>query len=473
MNTQEPGELELDRYRRGLRMAHPPDPENLARERERLVALEEAGFLARLRGYSSLMGPGYLQSALTLGAGTAAASLFAGAAFGLDLLWVAPLGMLFGIVMLSAVAHQTLSTGVRPFEAMRRFAGAPLAWGWAIGALVSSVLWHFPQYSLASSALVDVGDALGFPGWNRALVGLLVLAWAIGLSFLYGRSTRWIVLYERALKYMVWGIVIAFALVVARAGLPGLGELARGFGSFRLPPDKNGIASATVALSGLAAAVGINMVFLYPYSLLARGWGREHRRLARYDLVLGMFVPYVLATSLMVLATEATLFESGEFTGTNLRPVDAAQSLALAIGPELGRVVFNLGCIGMAFSSITLHMVCTGFVCVELFDWEVGSGRHRLAMLIPAPGVLGSVFWSDIAVWVAVPTNILCGFLLPIAYLGFIRLQTKRAYLGADLPGGAGGRAWLGAMVLSTLVLVAFLGWFALTEGSKYFARFT
>ena len=50
-------------------------------------------------------------------------------------------------------------------------------------------------------------------------------------------------------------------------------------------------------LSGLAAAVGINMVFLYPYSLLARGWGREHRRLARFDLYAGMLVPYTLAAS--------------------------------------------------------------------------------------------------------------------------------------------------------------------------------
>ena len=81
--------------------------------------------VARTLGYLRLMGPGYLQSAMTLGGGTAAASLFAGAAFGYSLLWVAPVAMLLGVVMLSAISYQTLSTGVRPYEAMRRYAGEP------------------------------------------------------------------------------------------------------------------------------------------------------------------------------------------------------------------------------------------------------------------------------------------------------------------------------------------------------------
>ena len=56
-----------------------------------------------------------------------------------------------------------------------------------------------------------------------------------------------------------------------------------------------------------------------------------------------MFLPYALAASLMVIATANTIHHSGEFAGTWLAPIDAAQILAPAIGPTVGRVIFDLG----------------------------------------------------------------------------------------------------------------------------------
>jgi Mn2+/Fe2+ NRAMP family transporter len=398
---------------------------------------------------------------MTLGGGTASTALFAGAAFGYQLLWVAPVAIALGMLMLSAVSYQTLSTGMRPFEAMRRYAGAPLAWGWALGALLASIIWHFPQYSLAAAALVDAGELAGWSGLEPAAMGFVVLAWAVALSMLYGSSPAMLRWYERLLKYLVWGIVLCFGLVVIETGVHDWGALARGFLIPDLRGESNGVEAWVVALSGLSAAVGINMVFLYPYSLLARGWGREHRRLARFDLLAGMLVPYTLATSLMVIAMANTLHASGEFMGTSLQPLDAARSLASLTGETAGRLIFDLGFLGMALSTITLHMLCAGFVASELFGWPVGGLRYRLALLLPAPGVLGSVFWSDMAVWLAVPTNIVCGFLAPLAYFGFIKLQGSRAYLGADLPRGVRGRVWRAAMIGATLLLAAFLAYYA------------
>jgi len=462
-------DLRAEDLRSGLRMAIPPDPEELARERELLTELDSKGWFERTTAYLKFAGPGYLQSAFTLGGGTAAASLFAGAAFGYELLWVAPVAMALGLIMLSAVAYQTLSTGLRPFDAMRRFAGAPFAWAWALGALLSSIIWHFPQYSLASAVLVDLGDVVGLGGLSQGWMGLVVLVWAVVLSMLYGstpRMTRW---YERILKYMVWGVILCFGLVVFRTGISNWGGLLRGFVSFKIPGEANGVAGATVVLSGLSAAVGVNMLFLYPYSLLARGWGREHRRLARFDLYLGMLLPYMLATSLMVIATANTLHMDGAFEGRSLSPSQAAGVLAEVAGPTIGRVIFSLGVLGMALSSITLQMLCAGFVCVELFGWKVGSWRYHLGTLLPAPGFLGAVFWNKIAVWVAVPTNILCGFLLPAAYVGFILLQRNKSYMKEDTPTGGKGTTWIGAMIFTTLFLTVFMVWFAWTKGPSYF----
>ena len=58
--------------------------------------------------------------------------------------------MVLGIVMFSAMSYQTLSTGIRPFHAMKRYIHPAVAWSWAIGALIATVIWHLPQYALAA-----------------------------------------------------------------------------------------------------------------------------------------------------------------------------------------------------------------------------------------------------------------------------------------------------------------------------------
>jgi len=87
--------------------------------------------------------------------------------------------------------------------------------------------------------------------------------------------------------------------------------------------------------------------------------------------------------------------------------------------------------------------------------------------------VLGSVFWKDIALWVAVPTNVVCGFLLPISYVAFTVMHKKRAYLKDDLPTGPMAQLWIAGMALATTVLVAFLGWFAINEVPSWIEKIT
>ena len=83
--------------------------------------------------------------------------------------------------------------------------------------------------------------------------------------------------------------------------------------------------------------------------------------------------------------------------------------------------------------------------------------------------MLGSVYWNDVRLWMAVPTNVVCGFLLPVAYIGFFILQGKRSYLGSELPGGWRAKAWRGGMLLSTAVLVTGLVWFVVNEVPGWF----
>lgn len=448
----------LAEVREGLRMQMPPDPEKLAAEARHLEELEAGPFGRRLLGWIRLSGPGYLQAAMTLGSGTAASALFAGSVFGYRMLWVAPVGMLIGVVVFAAQAHQTLSTGQRPLPAMAAHAGKAFAVIWAIGAMLASVIWHLPQYNLAANSAVDLLAVADVDGVPPVAASLVLAVFAVLLSWSYGR-TPWLVrAYERVIKYLVWAIVICMGWVVLRTDTDW-GAVMRGFVAFELPPTDpdSEISSTTLAVSGISAAVGINMIFLYPYSLLARGWGRSHRGLARCDLVLGTLVPYVLAASLMLIAAANTLHAQGIAVTKGSAVGEMSNVLGTVMGQTAGRVIFDLGVLGMAFSTIALHMLVCGFVAMEWFDAPVGSLKQRLWTLLPVPACLAPLFWGDYAVWLAIPTNIVCGTFLPAAYLGILILQRSRAYLGRDRPEGTAALLWTIGLLLATAVVATWI----------------
>ncbi len=440
-------------------------------DQERFAELNAKSFLPRTLGYLRHIGPGYMQSAMTLGGGTAFASIFAGAAFGYQLLWVAPLSMLLGIIVLSAVAHQTLSVADNPFAAMRKHAGAFFAYGWAISGILSSIIWQFAQYALASAMLVAIARSAGYT-IGSGVMGVATLAWCVTVAMLYQSQPRLVRTYENIIKTMVWFIVLAFAFVVIKTGIPHPSELAAGLLP-SIPDETKGVRGGTLVVSGLAAAVGANMIFVYPYTLRKRAWGRVHRRLARFDLIFGMLIPYALAASLMVIAS-ASVFYYGNpemFVGKKIAPWEVARIFAAPdrLGPMVGMWVFGLGIVAMAVSSITMQMLCSGFALCEMLGKKSEGTLYRIGMLLPAIGVLGSIYWNDVRLWMAVPTNIVCGALLPIAYIGFFILQGKRSYLGDDLPTGRKAQAWRAGMLLATLVLVVGLVWFGIHEVPRWF----
>lgn len=443
----------------GLPMTSRWDAEALAREVEQLRALEGQPFLKRAAGYLSRTGPGLLQSAMTLGAGSAVASVVAGASFGYQLLWVQPVAMLLGVCMLAALGNVVLTTGERPYRAFGRELHPVIPLLWAVATVVASVIWHFPQYGLAAGAARDLADLLGVavyatgPG-ARGLtpagyavsfgIGFLLLGISLFTTWNYGSRARGIKLYEWFLRGVIALVILAFATVVVRTGIRW-GDLVRGLFGFHLPRSAEGVQTV---LGAIGAAVGINMTFLYGYSLLAKGWGAQHKTLARWDLVMSMFLPFVVVTSLIIIAMANTIYNPANdgVVRTDLRPVDAARALAPVMGANLGRVVFDLGFIAMTCGAISAHMVVCGFTLCEMLGLEYTVWRYRLFTLVPVVGLLGVA--TSTPLWLPVVASAVCFTMLPIAYLTFLLMNNRRSYLGEAV-----GRGWKRAAFNAVLVI--------------------
>jgi manganese transport protein len=454
---------ELDK---GLPMTAKWDADKLQAEIAQLEALQSQPFLARAGGYLKRTGPGLLQSAMTLGAGSAAASVVAGASFGYKLLWIQPVAMLLGVCMMAALSNVVLTTQERPYRAFGRETSKLLVFLWALGTIMASVIWHFPQYGLAAGAVRDLADLGGIQcrvsegqagAWGDYTTAGLIISFLAGGTILlmnivttwsYGTSEWGIRLYEWFLRGVIALIVFAFGIVVfANASRIQWTELGKGFIGYYGIPKTEG--SVTLVLGMLGAAVGINMTFLYPYSLLAKGWGPSHKRLARWDLGMSMFLPFVMVTSFVILAmTVSGVYDpTNETVRTDMKPLDAAVSLQGVMGEGTGRVIFDLGLIGMACGAISAHMVVCGFTVCEMFGLEYTKWRFRIFALVPAIGILGVV--TSLPIWFPIAASAVCFTMLPIAYVLFLIMNNKRSYIGDAVGSG------LGRLAFNTILVVA------------------
>lgn len=454
-------------------MSSPENP--IDQDRALLVDAQSRGPLATLGAFVKLSGPGWLQSAITLGGGSLAGALFLGILGGTSLLWLQLVAIAMGVVMLSAISYVTLSTGERPFRAIRRHVNPVLAWGWVLATIAANMIWCMPQFGLCFSAIQknllgpNVVQDTDTYRYGFSALFLAGAAFAVYLNGQQGAAAR---AFDLFLKMLIGMIVLCFVGVVVLLTYNGQlvwSEIIKGFipklsqwnepaGSIavlinELTAEGQAFWSARVVkeqsgvmIAAAATAVGINMTFLMPYSLLKRGWDRTFRGLSRFDLATGMAIPYVAVTSCIVIAAatqfhgqadeqflssdpavmqESPLFASARltlkerivgseaykalpadqrstFSDEELAQVAAlpaaekqiasslikrnAFDLASAIEPLLGRNVsryaFGLGILGMGFSTIIILMLINGFAVCEILGKPLEGWPYILGCLI-------------------------------------------------------------------------------------------
>ena len=302
----------------------------LEQDRTLINHSRQKGPLATLAAYTKLSGPGWLQSAITLGGGSLGGSLYLGVLVGFSMMWLQPLAMILGVVMLSAIAYVTLSTGEKPFQAINKHINPVLGWSWLIATMLANMVWCMPQFSLGTGALTQnlgLSSVVGESSSSTVAVAILFVT-AIVVVWSYNSGSKGVKFFELLLKILVGIVVISFFAVVLKMtfseqGLPW-GEIFAGFipsGGFTSESDRltDHIAATgsfadfwrgkvvdpqiKTMLTAAATAVGINMTFLLPYSMLRRGWDRDFRGLAIFDLGTGLVIPYMLATSCVVIAS--------------------------------------------------------------------------------------------------------------------------------------------------------------------------
>lgn len=510
--------------------------------RQQLLEAKAKGPAATLAVFVRMSGPGWLQSAITLGGGSLAGALFLGILGGTSLLWLQLVAIIMGVIMLSAISYVTLSTGQRPFRAINQHINPALGWGWIVATMMANMIWCMPQFSLCYAALQKnlIGpDTLGDGTGTKLSVSLFLLAFATYAVVLNSRQGLAAKAFDWFLKILVGIVVICFVGVVVLLANNGSLDWAAVFGGFvpdlsqwnepagNIAPLVNGLSQdlsefwtgklvteqRAVMIGAAATAVGINMTFLMPYSLLKRGWDKPFRGLARFDLATGMAIPYVMVTSCVVIAaaskfhaqaddaflsSDPSVMASSDLYG-GAEPIltarlehelgvdavanmsadeksaqiaalpaaekkivsslvkrnafDLSKSLAPLLGEQKANLAFGIGVFGMGFSSIIILMLINGFAVCEMADKPLGGGFHVLGCLIA--GVVGALWpfvWeSDAQVYLAIVASSFGMMLLPIAYLTFFLMMNSQKLMGEEKPTGGKMVLWNVLMGISVV----------------------
>ena len=187
-----------------------------------LAEAEGAPLLKRFGIYTKLSGPGWLQGAITLGGGSLAGALYLGVIAGFGLLWLQPLAMLCGIVMLSAIAYVTLSTEKSPFGLVNNHLSPALGWAWMVATIMANVVWCMPQFNLGRAAIQQ--NLLPFVGDSTAstvVICLIFLAIGFIVNVLYESEGAGRRAFDLIIKAMVGLIVISFFAVTLTLFISG------------------------------------------------------------------------------------------------------------------------------------------------------------------------------------------------------------------------------------------------------------
>lgn len=526
--------------------------ERIERDRQMINSARARGKAPLFGVFVRLSGPGWLQSAITLGGGTLSNSLYLAVLTGFTFLWLQPMAMAVGIVMLSAISYVTLSTGERPLRAINTHINPVLGWGWLLASMMANIVWSMPQFALGLAALTKMlfPQILGlqgpFGGQGRIVAAFCILAINILFLSLYSSGGKGMKVFETIIKCMVALTVLCFfgvVLVITKNGLTDWREYMGGFiprfnmmfqpGPKFLPfleqvPEQ--FRAFWVAkilsdqrdfiISAFATAVGINMTFLFPYSMMRKGWDRDFRGLAIFDLSTGLFIPFLIATSCVVIAAGTQLHarpqaglvsnvdeqgnivvvepslvrgysgllaarlksELGEAAFAELSPEEVvlrcdampesekvmaamlvrrdapqlAASLEPLTGPTISRYVFGIGILGMGISAATMLMIINSLCFCELLNRPAKGWPQFVGGAMTSVSLFVMLAWDGALMAVATPTSVFCMTLLPLAYLSFFLLMNQKAVLKDAMPRGGKRVLWNVLMIIA--VFCAFFG---------------
>jgi Mn2+/Fe2+ NRAMP family transporter len=401
------------------------------------------------------IGPGIFCIGYTIGTGSVTSMAKAGSDFGMQLLWVLALSVLFAWLLMEAYGRYAVITGGTAIHSYRR---------------------KF-KYGKLLASIVVVGVVIG--QWN-SLSGILGLSAnaLYELIHLFFPNTPaenyWVVLGIAVfLIVMLYGLLLVGSysffekILIVFVTLMGISFLISMFIVFPRPEEiVAGLKPSIPQIPGgklmVAAFVGTTMAaptfVVRPLLMKGKGWGKKNTGEQSKDALISAILMFIISASIMITATGA-LFHEG-------RTIEKVLDMVYTLEPVAGRfavVIFVLGTLSAGLSSIFPILMVAPLLVADYRDGTLDTSSRQFKILTAVAALFGLIVpvMGANPILAQIATQVANVFVLPVV-VGAGIILVNRKEMGANKAGIMLNTGLVSAFIFSCFI--AYNGVTALLE---------
>ena len=365
------------------------------------------------------VGPGIFCIGYTIGTGSVTSMAKAGSEFGMQLLWVLFLSVLFSWVLMEAYGRYAVVTGDTAMHSVRRKIkfGNILAIVIIIGVVTAQWTCLSGILGLTSNMLYELIHMF-FPKIRPenywAVLGIAIfMILTLYSMLLVGKYS----FFEKILVIFVTIMGVSFIVSMFMV-LPSPSEMVKGF----VPsiPDVPGGKLMVAAFVGTTMAAPTFVV--RPLLMKGKGWGKENTREQARDALTSAILLFVISGSIMVTATGA-LFHEGKVIN---KVLDMVYTLEPVVG-KYAVALFVVGAMSAGLSSVFPIMMVAPLLFADYRSGELDIKSRQFKIITAFAGLIGLTvpILGANPVMAQVATQVSAVFVLPFVIIAIIILINK------------------------------------------------
>ncbi len=402
------------------------------------------------------IGPGIFCIGYTIGTGSVTSMAKAGSEFGMQLLWVLVLSVLFAWVLMEAYGRYAVVTGDTAIHSFRNKVkhGKYLAIIIVVGIVVGQWNSLTGILGLSASAVYELFQ-LFFPSassdsyWMILGIAVFLIVALYGL-LLVGKYS----FFEKILIVFVSFMGISFLISM--------------FMVFPAPSDiivglKPSIPQVQGGKLMVAAFVGTTMAaptfVVRPLLMKGKGWGKANTKEQSKDALISAILMFVISASVMMTATGALFYEG--------KAIEKVLDMVYTLEPIAGKfavAVFVLGILSAGLSSVFPILMVAPLLISDYRNGELDTNSKMFKIITGIAAVFGllvpAIGANPIAAQIA--TQVANVFVLPLVIAGIIYLTNNKKDMGEHKAGLLLNTGMFAAFIFSCFI--AFNGVQALIE---------
>ncbi|RIH67133.1 divalent metal cation transporter [Mariniphaga sediminis] len=375
------------------------------------------------------IGPGIFCIGYTIGTGSVTAMAKAGSEFGMQLLWVLVLSVLFAWVLMEAYGRYAVVTGETAIHSFRKKIkhGKILAIIIVIGIVVGQWNSLTGILGLSANAIYELVH-LFFPAtaaenyWVVLGIAVFLIVVLYGLLLVGNYS-----FFEKILIVFVTFMGASFLLSMFLV-FPDPTEIAVGL--------KPSIPQVPGGKLMVAAFVGTTMAaptfVVRPLLMKGKGWGKENTKEQSRDALFSAILMFVISAAIMITATGA-LFHEGK---TIERVLDMVYTLEPVAG-KFAVAIFVFGTLSAGLSSIFPILMVAPLLMADYRNGELDTNSKQFKILTAIAAVFGLIvpILGANPIVAQIATQVANVFVLPLVIGAIIYLVNNKAEMGKHKAG--------------------------------------